>query len=224
MTGISTRFGEARGWTYLAGLWREDPDLARQLMWFAATPRARPSVSSHLPSGSWASVNSSLSFYGDDPSKVTITTFRIIDHEVLHGLNRYGAPRSAKLVADGPCIPAILEYGPVLVTSISPKAELESQKVIFFLRVGESHGTIMPDFSFDKPGKGPMHSGEDVMLLVCSWEEEEDTFRAKGLVLKAVDMPRQIFERIGLIIYHCNPEFTSKQFQSLWEYRKLTLV
>ena len=222
MIGISTRFGEARGWTYLSGLWREDPDLAKQLIWSANTPRARPSVSIRLPSWSWASVNSSIGVYFNNPSKVTIT-FRIIDHEVLYGLNRYGTPRSAKLVVDGPCIPAILEYRPVSVTSISPEAELESQEVNFFLRIGESRATIIPDFSFNKPGEGHVHSGEDVMLFVCSLEKD-GFFCAVGLVLKAVDVSRKIYERIGFTLSRFSPEFTSKQFQSLWEYRKLTLV
>ncbi|KIM96815.1 hypothetical protein OIDMADRAFT_20650 [Oidiodendron maius Zn] len=196
MSGISTRFGEARGWTYLAGLWREDPDLARQLMWHANTPTARPSVGIHLPSWSWASINSSFSNF-DIPSSTI--TFRIIDHEVLYGLNRYGTPRSAKLIVDGPCIPAIIEYRPVSVTSFSPEVELESRKVNFFLRIGESRAMIMPDFSFNKPGEGHVHSGEGVMLLVCSLEKE-GLFCAVGLVLKAVDVSRQIFERIGLAL------------------------
>jgi hypothetical protein len=62
LSGVARLFAKKFGTTYLAGMWKED--LARQLAWQADEP-SRITIRDHMPSWSWASIDSEVTIHRD---------------------------------------------------------------------------------------------------------------------------------------------------------------
>jgi hypothetical protein len=118
MAGIAAEFGRTTGWTYLAGLWKED--LPRGLLWYLVEPNSGPSYyDPKVPSWSWAAAEGVIKHFGNQ-SDTTMVNFErvhgpstidefydIWDTEcrliVLSGMVTHNAFSHAKKIRD-PCV------------------------------------------------------------------------------------------------------------------------
>jgi hypothetical protein len=141
---------------------------------------------------------------------------QIIDHDVLPGPNPYGVPKFAKLVVQGPCITATLEYTP-------PRSgALDKGAFYLFLQLAELIAWVNPDYSFEMPGVDHVASGKRVLLLICSFSAN----MIKGIVLKSVGTTGKVFERIGFATcsFSESPQRMPERLQSRWTIREFTLI
>ncbi|KAK6063204.1 hypothetical protein SCUP515_12609 [Seiridium cupressi] len=219
ISGIAKRYGESHGWTYMAGLWKED--LLNLLVWeVGGTPTRRP-IPQKVPSWSWASVDSPVNFLRLTRSRYLI---EILSPDISVGLNPFGNPKSAKLVVKGPCLPAVLRYDdPSRIVSVA----LELQHTELRFRV---------DYTIMEPGPGYLPTGTELMYLVIRLEDLRElgdmieVFKkygeiARGLVLLCVEPQLGIYERIGFAgTLRSGDVNTVSILKENWEYREVILL
>ena len=213
IAGIAKHFGEARGWTYLAGLWQED--LMAGLMWVMNRGCAENRITPHeLPSWSWASVTGSIFFNRPDDLLV-----KVISSEVILGPNPFGVPKFAELVLEGPCIPAALLHGPDVMNA-SDNDTLDSRlgDYAVSLKVDDSSLHVSCDYLFTEPGGDYIPSGTPAIFLATMHSGR----RLLGLVLLPVDPLETRYERIG--VASTTKPFVARKIQSEWGVKRFTFV
>lgn len=199
LSGVARRFGEARRWTYLAGSWREDPDLRMMLLWFVASARSRQRIQG-MPSWSWASVPSA---YFSAVSEEEYLKYRVTDHEVVGGVVPYSTPSSATVTVEGLCAPVIIKFNQSC--SSFGVVNFPTEKIFSPLRF---------DYVFDERTRCQVEQSTDILFLL-GFEDHE---QRSGLILMPVNPQKNSYERIGSLSYW------DKTHEPRWETRSLILV
>ncbi|EON95747.1 putative het domain protein [Phaeoacremonium minimum UCRPA7] len=179
LSGVARRFGEAHGWTYLAGVWREDPDLCALLLWFSSKSHVRKRIPG-LPSWSWASVEAARFFPVFHQHRML---FRVVAHEVVPGAVPYSTPASAKLVIEGRCSPVTIKF----------KAGSSEDGILTFSGEETQHTCFM-DYVRDESEKKEIEQSSDIVFFLCFRDEDGPC----GLLLKPVGREENTYERIAL--------------------------
>ncbi|KAI0023924.1 heterokaryon incompatibility protein-domain-containing protein [Xylariomycetidae sp. FL0641] len=196
LSGIARRFGETHGWTYVAGLWKEN--LATQLLWDVPTmaQKVRLADAEQLPSWTWASFPGEVRIPGSRTRQYHashlhhVDFLEIVSCEVELGSNAYGNPKSLLLRVEGPLISNVLETR----HGIPPALR-------FSLPSFTSDYVIRLDYNLEVPNSG-------VQILAAT--------RGRGLILKAVDAANNIYRRIGTILIGMDKEVKEEELETLF--------
>lgn len=217
LSGIARRFGSFHGWTYLAGIWKED--INEQLMWVSnyADQLSKPRAA---PSWSWASVQSTVYFVSAD-----LVTF--IDADVTLAENPFGNPRSATLVLEGHCIAATILHG----TRAETDARAACKREVSSPGVGSGIALVFeevclevrPDYVFDDPEGDYLASGSQVLFMVAKLDEKDGIIW--GLVLTCIDPLENKYERIGVATnWPLYRKIDTEELGKVWEAKRVAVV
>lgn len=107
LAGIASRFHEATGFAYLAGLWKDN--IIDGLRWHGFRSKGRKlSVSYCAPTFSWASIDGTINYETAEPTSQTHYTVFINGHCTLKGTNPFGEVLDGFLTLQCPVIVARL--------------------------------------------------------------------------------------------------------------------
>ena len=204
IAGIAKTAAAFTGYSYIAGLWRED--ILAGLLWYRAGIEGsnEPLASLKLPSWSWARFNGRIEFRGGKPNG----TVRIVDDSCQAIDINY---RSTGVLGN---------YGEVCHSRI----ELRGKVIAVTCRtVGDSDDTLHPgEYLFDASGTqiGKMirdhnrdytQSQELFSLLIHAGEYPA------GLALERVQGQNSTFERVGFIPLYINDFQQGKYIRALFQ-------
>jgi hypothetical protein len=181
IAGIAKVFEVVTGYSYIAGLWRED--ILSGLLWRRGRDSGDTSISDKLPSWSWARFTGKIKFWvpGIWGLAVLITTCRIqyVSYGVEDRLGRYGELRDSRIELQG-------HIRPVECREI-PDATVLFTKIILFAADGTRLGSVFSDIpntlsSVDNlfcylVHSGNGHSDDAVGLMLAPAEGQVATFR-----------------------------------------------
>ncbi|KAF2248862.1 HET-domain-containing protein [Trematosphaeria pertusa] len=183
LSGIAKAFQKNTGYTYLAGLWKED--LIAGIAWYMPQP-SNEVTSLTLPSWTWARLKGNVRFWSEVPG----LPLRILDgscdlvrvtYTLAGGLNPYGDIGDAELQICGRLIEAT--YRP-------PQSAEEEFPTTVFAMGGASIGRIL----FDLKAPGP----PKVRSIFCVLIHGGDHYAA-ALALERADDEQASYKRVGYI-------------------------
>jgi hypothetical protein len=182
IAGIAKKYQQLTGYTYAAGLWKED--LPSGLLWLRSGGRDAP-ISTHLPTWSWARFSGKVDFLSpsigllhapDDSCKVIDLSYDTTDN-----LRNYGELSSARIQIEGRVVGTILvEDGPTALYETS---------LALFTKAGAAVGTP----SFDE--KEPRQEGFECFCLLVHGRLGSGA----GLILEQVNGSKNVYRRIGYV-------------------------
>lgn len=205
LAGIARRFGEAHGWTYAAGLWKEE--IMSQLLWAATGKRPRQRTFG-VPSWSWASVPSSASYPAQHTEEKVVIDKDKVQVEIIPGPNPYGIPIKAEIQLDGPCVSGTIEHNNMELSS-GTEFKMEDGSI-----------EIYHDYDFwgsgDNQRVGP---GTEALFLAIRACYMDQYSYLDGLILISIS---SYYERVG---FGRTPNsFTVNRDSHVWKTRRITLI
>lgn len=214
LSGVAKLVGEARGWTYLAGLWKEQ--LPDALLWMTYQPEARQQAKK-IPTWSWASIMGSIKLLRFGVHEPLVT---VVSHHLVPGQNLYGTPASAKLCIRGTCISATVYYGNDLADHMFNDNSINKDQCTHVLKLETAYYNLRPDYVFSTPDANHIPSGGQLLFMLGVYNEAWFA----GLALRAVD-GSDTYERVGMSctwIWHSDRERI--EMGEAWKERELTLI
>lgn len=220
--GVARRYGESRGWTYMAGLWKQS--WQRNLFWKRGNEKPKPRPHPlFAPSWSWASivghvVTTTSTEHGTLCDPCEFVKFIGYTAEPIAGGDDYGCLAKAELNLSGPMIKeGNIWIGDEWVKIVKDSGlDMNKAKHLIYkpgtteydveawgLSVGGLVMNFLPDFDYIESVGGPQ-SGSPVHLLITHNATMSRREIGQGLVLRCVDREHQVYERIGCFGTHNN--------------------
>ena len=198
LSGLATQFKDYRKDSYNAGVWQDS--FVEDLLWYVYwTDPATRVERGTMPSWSWASVNTNISFY---PDSVIITTFRKTYVSELF-MRQAGFDKTATGLLAGDCLMACGFLAEVLL-SIAPAPQPNATNKPWFYYIQHA-GTRRNLFSFNADYLLEEESPEEHrqlrtgQILYCL-KFADDGKWLYSLVLQCLDQESWVFERVGIAL------------------------
>lgn len=171
ISGIAKSFGEAIGWKYCAGMWKET--MIHELLWYVQMP-ATWCVPWWAPIFSWASVTTTFGIHPDDYNDCNMLATVIRVRCCPTGDDPIGLLKSGWIILSGTLIHAIFRH-PCLNFRHGIKTLPSNGGRVFRFR-------FVGDFDLKQPGH-EVNDGETVFCLEVVEKERSGDYKAVYLVL-----------------------------------------
>jgi len=191
IAGIAKQFQHRTGYTYVAGLWKED--LMAGLLWYRRTAEDAP-TSLKLPSWSWARFGGEVRFWSAFNTifgclNVLSTDCELLNlsYETTDNLGNYGEISNARIQIKGRVAPVVLKP--------TPPARSHFGKTMLYTKNGAFAGK--PYFDIGDRFSSQQVGSEFFCLLV-----HQEKGGSRGLLLERVEGHTTEYRRIGYVTVH----------------------
>jgi hypothetical protein len=187
MSGISKQFQLVYECQFFAGLW--ETDLLSGLLWTTTSHWLGRPETWRAPTWSWASIKAAVQFEKSD-IRYSCTVSNVSCKPA--GPDPTGELTSGTLTMCGRLMPAVLTYPWPVGTQIAGDP-FSNLCTLDFL--SKTWGNTIVDYNITLPGPGFIESGVTVYCFHFGDDERRNSY---FLILRYMDSPSGVFERIGL--------------------------